>query len=110
MGRPIEWTKKRKAALLADFLTYIDESDIPIIAEFCAKNHLYRQLMYDFEEFSDAIKQCTTKKEAALESLGLTNNINSTMAIFSLKQLGWKDKTEIEHSGSVTIIDDIPRT
>jgi len=35
------------------------------------------------------------KKEAQLEKLGAFNVINSTMAIFSLKQLGWRDKQEI---------------
>jgi hypothetical protein len=30
-----------------------------------------------------------------------------TGAIFALKNRGWADKSEIEHSGSVTIIDDV---
>ncbi len=95
MGRPIEWTKKRKAALLADFLTYIEESDIPIIAEFCYKHDVRRAFLYETPEFSYAIERCIGKKEAQLESLGLTNQINVSMAQLSLKQLGWKEKTEV---------------
>lgn len=30
-----------------------------------------------------------------------------TGAIFALKNRGWADKSEVEHSGSVTIIDDV---
>jgi hypothetical protein len=109
MGRPIEWTKKRKADLLADFLAYIEESDIPIEAEFAYMHGMSKSYLYSFPEFSEPIKLCVTKKEANLQVKGLNREIDTTMAIFSLKQLGWKDKQEIEHSGSVTIIDDIPR-
>ena len=99
-GRPVEWTSERKAALLADFEQYIDESDIPIVAEFCSKHKTYKQRLYEYEEFSDSIRRCINKKESALESLGLTNQINTTMAIFSLKQLGWKDKIEQTITGA----------
>jgi hypothetical protein len=109
MARPVEWTDELKSALLDDFINYVEEQDIPIIAEFCAKHHVYKQRLYEWAEFADSIKWCITKKEGALESMGLTKQIDTTMAIFSLKQLGWKDKTEVEHSGSVTIVDDIPR-
>ena len=43
------------------------------------------------------------KKEAQLERLALEKQIDSRMAIFSLKQLGWKDKAELEHTGNVTV-------
>ena len=42
-------------------------------------------------ELADAIKLCTTKKEAALEQGGLSGDLNTTMCVFSLKQLGWTD-------------------
>ena len=102
-GRPVEWTDERKAALLAAFLAYIEESDIPIIAEFAYKNGIHKQRLYEFSEFADAIKLCTTKKEAALETMGLSRDIDTTMAIFSLKQLGWRDKQEIEVDASLEI-------
>ena len=41
------------------------------------------------------------KKEAQLERLALRKEINHTMAIFSLKQLGWKDTQDIAHSGTI---------
>ena len=96
MARPVEWTSEIRATLLADFLVYIDESDIPIVAEFAWKHHVHKQRLYEWPEFADAIKECVTKKEAQLESLAMTKQIDTTMAIFSLKQLGWKDKQEIQ--------------
>jgi predicted CopG family antitoxin len=73
-----------------------------------------RQKLYEFaeknEEFNDTIKELIDKKEAQLERLALEKGIDNTMAIFSLKQLGWKDRTETEHTGTVGIklVDDIP--
>jgi hypothetical protein len=77
---------------------YIDTTDIPIIAEFAYENNLRRQLLYENEVLSDTIKKAVDKKEAQLERKALDNDINTTFAIFSLKQLGWKDKQEIDHT------------
>jgi len=86
--------------LLELFEEYIDKTDIPIIAEFAANSKIYKQRLYEWEEFADSIKRAISKKEASLERGALDNKINVTMAIFSLKQLGWKDKQEIDHQQS----------
>ena len=46
--------------------------------------------------FSTLLKKCIAKKEANLEKGALTGKLNPSMAIFSLKQLGWRDKKEEE--------------
>ena len=59
-----------------------------------------RQSMYDYEnrkEFSDTIKKARSFIEQEYEECLRTNN--PTGAIFALKNFGWKDKQEIEHSG-----------
>lgn len=103
-GRPIKWTKKKRLELLHRFFLYIEEHDIPIIAEFSYLNDLDRRRLYEFEEFSHAIKICISKKEANLEKGALTRAIDPGMAKFSLAQLGWSDKQEIAHSGGVRIV------
>ena len=75
---------------------YINNSDIPIIAEFAYMNDIPRQTLYDYDEFSTLRKKCIDKKESQLEKLGLLGDVNSTMAIFSLKQIGWSDKPKEE--------------
>lgn len=85
--------------LLAKFTQYIDSTDIPIVSEFAYTNGLHRQQLYDMPELSDALKRCITKKETALERKALSGDVNCTMAIFSLKQLGWSDKQETVHKG-----------
>lgn len=96
VGRPREHDRDE---LLANLLKYIAETTIPIVSEFAYQNGLHRQQLYDMPELSDALKICITKKEAALESLGLSGAVNTTMAIFSLKQIGWRDTQSLEHTG-----------
>jgi hypothetical protein len=95
-GRPQEHDREE---LLRKLLAYIAETEIPIVAEFAAQSGLYRQQLYDMPELSDALKSCISKKEGALERQALAGKVNCTMAIFSLKQLGWKDTQSHEHGG-----------
>jgi len=101
MGRPVEWTESRIAWWAAKVKRYTSETDIPIVAEFAYQNGILRQTLYEHEGFSDAIKGLIAKKEANLERLALEGTVDKSMAIFSLKQLGWSDKREIEHFGTV---------
>ena len=100
-GRP---RKANRKALAKAMEQYIEETEIPIIAEFAWKNNVLRESLYDWPEFSTLLKACTTKKEAELERLASQGKINVTMAIFSLKQLGWSDKQELKHSGQLVQI------
>lgn len=115
-GRPKKYTREVVDAILASFLAYIEAEDIPIISEFAYKNNLYKQQMYDFgqefPEFSAALKKCISKKEANLERGALSGEVNVSMAIFSLKQVGWSDKSETTHLGNAAfpIVIAKPRT
>jgi len=91
MARPREIDRD---ALLIALRTYVKDTAIPIVAEFASLQGLHRQQLYDMPELSDALKACVTKKEGALERAALDGDVNCTMAIFSLKQLGWKDTHE----------------
>jgi hypothetical protein len=94
-GRPKKYTKKVLMELCEKLNKYIDDEDIPILAEFAYQNNVHRQRLYEYPELADTIKRCIEKKEANLEKFGLTGEINTTMAIFSLKQLGWNDGRSI---------------
>ena len=92
-------------------IEYIENTDIPIVAEFAYKNNIRRQLLYENEILSDTTKRLINKKEAQLERQALGNTINTTFAIFSLKQLGWRDNKDMEISGDIgiTVVDDIEK-
>ena len=84
---------------------YIDETELPIFKEVCYQNNWDTARIYQLgnenEELLDTIKKLTNKKEAELEKGGLTGKYNPTMAVFSLKQLGWKDRQEVDIASSI---------
>ncbi|GMK49143.1 hypothetical protein PghCCS26_62730 [Paenibacillus glycanilyticus] len=100
VGRPPLVPEVDMPLLLEKFERYIQETEIPIIAEFAYQNGFGKQYFQDREEFSFLIKKAIAKKEAALERGALIGAINPAMAIFSLKQLGWRDKQQVEHDGN----------
>lgn len=91
-GRPRNFNPEQMEELVKKFSEYIDNTDVPIIAEFAYKNDILKQELYDWPEFSNLLKKCVAKKESQLEKGALANKLNPTMCIFSLKQLGWSDK------------------
>lgn len=102
-GRPKKYSKTFIKNIARRFQEYIENTELPIIARFAADNGLYKGWFYDYDEFSNLLKEATTKKEAALQEKGFAGEINVPMAIFALKQLGWSDKVDHEHSGDVKI-------
>jgi len=96
MARP-KITKKhlKEVAKLMD--AYTDKSAIPVLAECAFELGYSRQFFYEHDdcpEFSDARKRLLAKKEFRLEVGALSGNLNASMSIFSLKQMGWSDKHE----------------
>ncbi len=88
-----------RVALAISLEKYINDTEIPILAEFAYQNNVLRETLYDMPELSTLIKRCMTKKESQLERKTLAGETNTPMAIFSLKQLGWSDKNETMHKG-----------
>ena len=98
-GRPPK-PKYELDFMLEQIDEYTNNTEIPILKELC-----YQQYWnYDYiikikaekEELGRSIKRLLDKKEAQLEKLSLNRIIDRTTAIFSLKQLGWKDRVETE--------------
>ncbi len=92
MGRMRKYDDLKLETIIKKFEEYITETEIPILSEFSSKAGILRDDLYNYEEFYTLRKKAIDKKEAMLERLALEGKINSTMAIFSLKQLGWKDR------------------
>jgi len=113
MSRPCKYTDDKINDIADAMNKYIESVEIPIAAEFAWQNKIPKSTLYNLAEKSDklleSIKRLTDKKEAQLERMCLNKEIEKTMAIFSLKQLGWKDKTEIDANLTVgiNIVDDV---
>ena len=95
-GSPVKYTPKLIAEIKANLDEFVETSAIPIIAEFCYKHNIRKQRLYEIPELSDSIKGLIEKKEAQLEKLALAGKINTTFAIFSLKQIGWRDTQTVD--------------
>lgn len=100
-GRKPKYTPEQINTLCTQLEDYINNTNIPSIQGFCYKYNITRQTLYDYEQFSTLKERLINKKESVIEEWALKNKINATMAIFSLKQLGWSDKQEIAHSGVI---------
>lgn len=103
-SRPVGRPRIHDPAVIGPaFATYIEQTEIPIVAEFAVSQGFGKHVIYDMandsEEFANLLKKCTTKKESALERQGLLGNVALPMAIFSLKQLGWTDKQDTTLKG-----------
>lgn len=72
---------------------------------------LSRQSLYEYSKREDGlslpIKSALLRIEQDYEEN--LRSASCTGSIFALKNRGWTDKQEIEHTGQVTIVDDIPR-
>lgn len=85
---------------------YIDEcnanNDIPVLKECCLLNGWCYEYVVNMrnrpenEKLAQSIRRILDWKEVKLEKGALKGELNHTMAIFSLKQLGWRDKQEEE--------------
>ena len=105
-GRPKKYKEleKLEKAIEQYFEKYAEKPTLTGLAYFLG--YASRQSLYDIEEkendFSYAIKRARLRIEQAYEECLYKQSC--TGAIFALKNLGWKDHQEIEHSGAVDII------
>lgn len=85
-------------AIQSYFDEYGDDLTIPGLAYHLGFES--RQSIYDYKErelFSYSIKRAILKIESVYAKKLAGQNV--TGIIFALKNMGWKDKTETEHSG-----------
>jgi len=103
-GHPVTvYTPERLQEIAAQLEKYIEETELPIVAEFAYKNNIRRDELYQHPELDNALKKLINKKETALEKGAIDGTYNASMAIFSLKQLGWRDRYEHAVDGPLTI-------
>lgn len=93
-GRPREHNREN---LRESLLQYIESRTIPVVSEWAYLNGVPRQKVYAMPELAEALQLAITKKEANLELGALAGKINVSMAIMSLKQIGWSDRRQVEH-------------
>lgn len=99
MARPQKVSDRQLIKGADEYLRECKEKNtFPIIKEFAIRMGIsYNRLCergYENEELSNAIKRIHDTKEIVLERGAMTGQFQPSMAIFSLKQMGWRDKFE----------------
>jgi hypothetical protein len=104
-GRPKQWTDDAIDALAEALLAWSRDPSAMFLASFCRDHDTHRQRLYEFskknDKFADALKRAETACEANIAEGTADGAIPPAFGIFGLKQRGWTDKQEIEHSGEV---------
>lgn len=97
-GRPPAFETPEQFALKAStYFEGIDESKWTITGLALHMGFCDRQSLYDYqkkEEFTCIVKTCRTMIEMSYEHKLSSKDV--TGAIFALKNMGWKDKTEMD--------------
>ena len=103
-GRPRIYSAEKIAD---DLELYINNTDDPYVEEFSLMQPFNPETLYrlakENERLSNTIKRVHEKQKMRTIRKAESGEINTTFAIFKLKQkcYGWTDKTELEHSGRV---------
>lgn len=101
MGRPLLFESPEE--LSASVMDYIQNEKKPTLAGLAYSLGIDRQTLYNYKErpeFFDIIKKATDYVEYKYEER-LIYETNPTGVIFALKNMGWKDKQEIEQSSTI---------
>ncbi len=104
MGRPAEYeTPEAMQEAITDYIQ-TNHGKLTITGLAYHLGFESRQSFYDYEKrelFSYTVKRARMFIENEYEKLLQSGNV--TGAIFALKNFGWSDKQEIEHSGGVEV-------
>lgn len=103
MARPNKYNVSEMIDIIEE---YIKKTELPIFKEVCYINNWCDKYVYELakknDELSYSIKKLAMKKEVQLERGGLSGKYTPSMVIFSLKQLGWKEKQEENEENKVS--------
>jgi hypothetical protein len=100
-GRPLRFETPADLKTEADL--YFEGTDRPTLAGLAYALGIDRQTLYNYKKrdgFFDIIKNYRDRVEVKYEERLIYDN-QPTGVIFALKNMGWKDKVEQEHSGNL---------
>jgi hypothetical protein len=126
IGRPIRYTWEEKVKVLNKLTRYIREEEYPTMPKFCRLHNISKRRLYEWaknehenadtkgkyplgEYFQECIEKMNAVQESFIEDNALRGKINTSFAIFKLKQLGWRDSPENVLINSNIIGEDMTR-
>ncbi len=108
-GRPTEWTKARIDQAAADLLVWFDDEENLFFEKFAHEMDMPWSYLLEIgkgnTKFSEAYARVKEIQKLRLAEGGLKGKFNPQMTYNTMKNVcGWRDKTEVEHSGKVNQI------
>jgi hypothetical protein len=102
VGRPEKYTPEVLAKLGQDLLEWFARKENIWLKDFATLKGFhwaqFSQFASKSDDFSLALKRAKDIQESKLVKLGLSKEVNSSMAIFALKNVsGWRDVQEVRH-------------
>ena len=113
MGRPKKYTDKWIERMAVKLLQYAQEYPLPLKQDFASQNKFASEMMSRFASgndiFHQALKRFEDIQQKKIIGAAMLNKINTTFAIFTLKNVaGWRDVIE-QKGGSTTNIHITPK-
>lgn len=105
VGKPLKVRSKKELQSLIDAY-FAANSSLSLSGLCLALGLAHRRSLNEYEqnaEYGNIIKRARLKVEEYYEKLACTNH-SAAGPIFILKNMGWSDRQEIEHSGQLTNI------
>jgi len=81
-------SKQKNEEILRKLEKYINDTDIPILAEFCYLNNIRRQFLYENQSMSDSIKKLIEKWGKKYKDL---NGIGANISTVNLSKMALDD-------------------
>jgi hypothetical protein len=104
-GKPKEWTDERISDLADKLEEWAASGDAKFLETFCQENQTYPQRLSEFAKdnakFAEVLKIAKAACASSIAKATFLGICPPAFGIFTLKQHGWTDKQEIEHSGEV---------
>jgi len=106
-----KWTGDEIKALADELLDWVESENKNLwFNDFFITKRVSRQRVQQFNEnkyFAQVYELCKGIQESRMFKAGTSKTVNPAMFIIGLKNNhGWRDKTEVEHSGGVKVIKD----
>lgn len=102
-GRPLKFKTADELEIAVN--NYFDNTEKPTLAGLAFAIGICRKSLYNYadkDEFLHIIKRAKERVEVIYEERLLYEN-NPTGLIFALKNMGWSDKHEEDHSGTIIL-------
>jgi hypothetical protein len=104
-GRPPTWTDELIDDLADKIITWSRFHTSNYLESFCAENDTYPQKLSELalksDKFSEALKRAKAACSAHIAEATAGGEMPVAFGIFALKQHGWRDRQEVEHSGEI---------